>query len=109
MSIVVCSWTAPFNGYDDNELKCLDWKTGETKWATRSYGKGSLISADGRLILYGQSGKLGLAEATPVAFKELCSFQAVEGKDTWANPALANGRLYVRSLDKLVAFDVRKR
>ena len=96
-------------GYDDNELKCLDWKTGETKWATRSYGKGSLISADGRLILYGQNGKLGLAEASPVAFKELCSFQAVEGKDTWANPALANGRLYVRSLDKLVALDVRKR
>ncbi len=78
------------------------------KWGTRAYGKGSLIVADGKLILYGQSGKLGLAEASPTAFKELCSFQAVGGKDTWASPVLANGRIYVRSLDKMLAFDVKK-
>jgi len=95
-------------GYDDNELKCLDWKSGAVKWGTRGYGKGSLIEADGKLILYGQNGKLGLAEATPAAFKELCSFQALAGKDTWASPVLANGRLYVRSLDKILALDVRK-
>lgn len=95
-------------GYDESELKCLDWKTGEVKWRTDSYGKGSLICADGNLILYGQSGKLGLAEASPDAFKEICSFQALPGKDTWANPVLANGRLYVRSLDKMLALDVKK-
>ena len=95
-------------GYDESELKCLDWQTGEVKWGTKAYGKGSLITADGKLILYGQSGKLGLAEATPAAFKELCSFQALTGKDTWASPVLANGRLYVRSLDKMLALDVRK-
>ena len=95
-------------GYDDRELKCLDWKTGQVKWSTPAYGKGSLMVADGKLILYGQSGKLGLAEATPAAFKEICSFQALGGKDTWANPVLANGRLYVRSLEKMVAFDVKK-
>ncbi len=95
-------------GYDDNELKCLDWKSGAVKWGTRAYGKGSLIAADGKLILYGQSGKLGLAEATPVAFKGLRSFQALAGKDTWASPVLANSRLYVRSLDKILALDVRK-
>ena len=95
-------------GYDDSELKCLDWKSGAVKWGTRAYGKGSLIEADGKLILYGQSGKLGLAEATPAAFKERCSFQALTGKDTWASPVLANGRLYVRSLDKVLALDVKK-
>ena len=46
-----------------------------------------LVTADGKLILYGQSGKLGVAEATPDGFKELCSFQPLTGKDTWANPA----------------------
>jgi outer membrane protein assembly factor BamB len=94
-------------GYDDGNLKCLDWKTGETKWQTGEYGKGAVIVADGKLILYGQTGKLGLAEVTPTAFKPSSSFQALPGKDTWANPVLANGRLYVRSLEKMAAFDVK--
>jgi outer membrane protein assembly factor BamB len=94
-------------GFDESELKCLDWKTGEVKWATKEYGKGAVICADGKLILYGQRGKLGVAEADPAGFKEVSTFQALPGKDTWANPVLANGRLYVRSLDKMVALDVR--
>lgn len=94
-------------GYDEGELTCMDWKTGAVKWRTGSYGKGAVIFAGGKLILYGQTGKLGLAEATPDAFRESCSFQALSGQDTWANPVLANGRLYCRSLDKMVAFDVK--
>jgi outer membrane protein assembly factor BamB len=95
-------------GYDENELKCLDWKTGEVKWGNGGYGKGSLMVADGKLILYGQNGKLGVAEAVPTGFKEISSFQALGGKDTWANPVLANGRIYIRNLDKLLALDVKK-
>jgi len=94
-------------GFDENELKCLDWKTGEVKWGAKDYGKGSLMVADGKLILYGGSGKLGLAEVSPEAFKQICSFQALAGKDTWAPPVLAYGRIYVRSLDKVAAFDVK--
>lgn len=94
-------------GYDDSELKCLDWKTGAVKWGTKAYGKGSLVVADGKMILYGQGGKLGVAEVSPTEFKEICSFQALEGKDTWASPVLANGRLYVRNLDTVAAFDVK--
>jgi len=94
-------------GYDESELKCLEWKTGQVKWSTKAYGKGAVQSAGGKLILYGQNGKLGLAAASPEAFKEFCSFQALTGKDTWANPVLANGILYVRSLDKMLALDVR--
>jgi outer membrane protein assembly factor BamB len=96
-------------GYDESELKCLDWKTGEVKWGTKAYGKGSLMCADHKLILYGQTGKLGVAEATPAEFKELASAQILTGKDTWAPPVLANGRIYLRSLDKMVALDVKGR
>jgi outer membrane protein assembly factor BamB len=95
-------------GYDEKELRCLDWKTGQVKWSANGYGKGAICSADGKLILYSQTGKLGLAEATPEAFKEMSAFQALSGKDTWANPVLANGIIYLRSMDKLVALDVRK-
>jgi outer membrane protein assembly factor BamB len=103
-----CVWLKDsLYGYDESDLKCLDARTGEVKWSTGAYGKGALMAADGKLILYGQTGKLGLAEATPEGFKEICGFQALSGHDTWANPVLANGRLYVRSLDKLAAFDVK--
>ncbi|MBI5383214.1 MAG: PQQ-like beta-propeller repeat protein [Verrucomicrobia bacterium] len=100
-------------GYDDSELKCLDWKTGEVKktgdanWGTKAYGKGAILVAGDKFILFGQTGKLGVAEINPNEFKELSSFQALPGKDTWANPVLANGRLYVRNLDKVAAFDVK--
>jgi outer membrane protein assembly factor BamB len=94
-------------GYDEGDLKCLDWKTGAVKWSTKAYGKGSLMVADGKLILYGQNGKLGLAEISPEAFKQLSNFQALGGQNTWASPVLANGRIYIRNLDKLAAFDVK--
>jgi outer membrane protein assembly factor BamB len=94
-------------GYDDAELKCLDWKTGLVKWTTKDYGKGALTVADGKLILFGQNGKLGVAEISPEAFKPISSFQAMGGKNTWASPVLANGRIYVRGLDKMAAFDVK--
>jgi len=96
-------------GYDDNELKCLDWKSGEVKWATKDYGKGALMAADGKLILWGQNGLLGLAEISPEAFKQITSFQALGGKNTWASPVLANGRIYVRNLDTMAGFDVKGR
>jgi len=94
-------------GYDEGELKCLDWRTGTVKWATRDYGKGSLMVADGKLILFGQKGKLGVAEVSPGGFKQLSYFQALGGQNTWASPVLANGRIYVRNLDTLAAFDVK--
>lgn len=94
-------------GFDEGELRALDWNSGEVKWSTRDYGKGSLIAADGKLILYGQRGQLGLAAVNPDSYTPLAQFQALGGRDTWAPPVLANGRIYVRSLDKLAAFDVR--
>jgi outer membrane protein assembly factor BamB len=95
-------------GFDESELKCLDWNTGEVKWSNRNYGKGSLICADGKFIVFGQGGRLGVIQPGPAECKELCSFQALRGENTWASPVLANGRLYVRNLDTLLALDVKQ-
>jgi outer membrane protein assembly factor BamB len=97
-------------GFDDGDkaLKCVDWKSGKEKWSTKAYGQGSLVVVDGKLLLYGQKGKLGLAEASPNGFKEICSFQPLpEANNTWASPVLSNGRIFVRSKDKVAAFDAR--
>jgi len=77
------------------------------KWSEKRFGKGSLMLADGKLILYSQSGKLATAEPSPDGYKEIASAPALAGKDTWAVPVLANGRIYCRSLDKMVCLDVK--
>ena len=100
-------WQSHLYGFDEGELKCLDFKTGEVKWVQRGYGKGALMMADGKLILYSDNGKLGVAEASPAGFKELANSQVIGGKSTWAAPVLASGKIYCRSLEDLVCLDVK--
>lgn len=100
-------WGGHLYGFDENTLRCVDFNTGAIKWGETKYGKGSLILADGRLIVYGGRGQLGLVEASPAGYKEIAFAQVLGGKDTWAPPALANGLLYLRSLETLAAFDLR--
>jgi outer membrane protein assembly factor BamB len=93
-------------GFDDATLKCIDVMTGVEKWKQSGFGKGSLILADGHLIVLSERGKLALVEATPTAYKEVASFQAMDGK-CWTMPTLANGKLYLRNQKSLVSFDLK--
>jgi outer membrane protein assembly factor BamB len=92
-------------GFDDETFKCVDASTGETKWRERNLGHGSLIHADGRLIVLGEKGQLVLVEATPEAFKVNGRMQVFDGK-TWTAPSLSEGTLYLRDEQNLVALDV---
>ncbi len=94
-------------GFDNVIVKCLAVATGERVWAKRGFGKGSLILADGNLILLGERGQLVLAAASPEGFAEKGRVQALHGK-SWTSPTLAGGRLYVRNLEQMASFDVRK-
>ena len=93
-------------GFDNNILKCVAVETGERMWAKRGFGEGSLILADGHLIILSERGQLLLAEATPDRFEEQGRFQAVEGK-SWTAPALAGGKLYIRNLKQMMSLDLR--
>jgi len=101
-------WKGYIYGVDDgSSISCLDFKTGEVKWAQKGFGKGSLMLADGRLIILSDRGKLAIAEASPAGFKELSSAQILTGK-CWTVPVLANGRIYARNNPggQLVCLDV---
>ncbi len=101
-------WQGCLYGFDESDLKCLDFNTGAVKWSTKGFGKGSLMVADGKLIIYGDSGKLAVAEATSTGYKELASAQVLGGSSTWAAPVLADGKIYCRSMEKLICLDVKK-
>lgn len=88
-------------GFDDGTLKCIRAENGETQWRKRGFGKGSLIVADGRLIILGERGTLALAEATPEAYRELARAQVLKGR-CWTSPTLARGKLYLRNQREIV-------
>jgi outer membrane protein assembly factor BamB len=58
------------------------------------------------LIVLTEDGDVVLVKATPERHEEVASFSAIEGK-TWNHPAIADGRLLVRNLREMAAFDIR--
>jgi len=97
-------------GFDDNILKCVDIRTGEEKWASRRPGKGSLLAADGFLIVLTEAGSLALVEASPAGYREKGQLRDVlEGSDCWALPALADKRLYLRDQQHILCLDLKKK
>ncbi len=92
-------------GFDDAFLTCLDIATGEPKWQQRGFQKGSLIFADGHLVVLGERGNLALVEATPASYKEKGSVQILKGR-CWTMPTLANGKLYLRNQSEMLCADV---
>src|SRR5262249_23418441 len=50
---------------DPGSLTCFDVKTGQVLWMQRGAGKGSLLAADGHLIVLEEQGRLVLVEANP--------------------------------------------
>jgi outer membrane protein assembly factor BamB len=90
------------------ELACVDWNTGEQKWAQKGMGTGSVMLADGKLIILSERGKLVIAKASPEGFEQLAEAQILRGK-CWTVPVLANGRIYARNaVGDLVCVDVRE-
>ncbi|MGV3721652.1 MAG: polyvinylalcohol dehydrogenase, partial [Actinomycetota bacterium] len=89
-----------------------DFKTGELKWQERGIGAGALCYAEGMLYVHGENGDVALVEATPEGYREKGRFSPPEPPargniKAWAYPVLANGRLYIRELNKLWCYDVK--
>jgi outer membrane protein assembly factor BamB len=93
-------------GFDRGTLKSLDAATGEIGWKARGFQRGSLIAADGRLIVLGEAGNLALIDANPKEFVQTSSAKILEGKN-WTAPTLARGKLYLRNHEELVCLKLK--
>lgn len=93
-------------GLDEAILACLDAATGEQEWKGGRYGYGQVVLAGDRLIVLTESGDVALVKATPERYEEVAKFSAIAGK-TWNHPVIADGRLFVRNLREMAAFDIR--
>lgn len=92
-------------GFDNATLKCISAETGEPCWSKRGFGKGSLIIADGHLVVLSDQGRLIVVKASPEGYQEVASVQALDGK-SWTSPTLAGGRLYLRNLTTIKSYDL---
>jgi hypothetical protein len=74
------------------------------------YGRGSAILADGKLIVLGEGGKLGLFALNPRQPEELCAWQIPQLRyPCWTAPVLAHKKLYLRSEERLLCCDLTRR
>ncbi len=83
-------------GFDETTLTCLDAADGQVKWTHKNLGRGSLMLADGKLIILSDKGTIVIADATAEGFKQLAAGQVLRGP-CWTVPALANGKIYART------------
>jgi outer membrane protein assembly factor BamB len=98
-------------GFNSSILTALKFDTGALAWRDRSVGKGSLIFADNRLYLYSEDGVVGLADASPDAYRERGRFtlQQQSGLPTWSHPIIAGGLLVIRDQETVYTYNVRAR
>ncbi len=88
-------------------LRCVEWKTGKVRWTREGFGCGSMLLADGNLVVLTEAGDLVLVEATSEAYREKARAAVLAGPCR-AQVALADGRLYARNDKKVVCLNLKK-
>lgn len=97
-------------GFGNGGLICQNFMTGENAWRARSVNKGSLTYADGLLFLLGENHEVALADARYDSYTEKGRFKIENlSRPSWAHPVVAGGKLYIRNMHTLTAYDVRAR
>ncbi len=97
-------------GHRNAKLMCLDWKTGNQMWETKDIRQGVVEYADGMLYVYEgpKEGVVSLVKPSSTGFERTGQFTVTEGQGNhWAHPTIANGRLYIRHGDTLIAYDIK--
>lgn len=94
-----------YKEYGRGPLKCVDLKTGEVRWREPGFGAGNVVLVGDLLIALTDDGHVTLSRPSPKGYEELARFKAVTGK-CWTTPAVADGRLYVRSTREGACFEL---
>ncbi len=102
------------------QFRCIDFLTGKSKWengskrerrkiqsaddvpAEQPVGHSSVIHADGKLILFNDTGELILLAANPNKFDLLARASVLGGEICWTQPMLLDRRLYLRNQTQVV-------
>ena len=94
-------------GFGDDFLSCLAVDGGKVAWREKLYA-GSAILVDGHLVVQSvTSGLLRVAEASPAGYQEKARITVFNrGSAAEAPPSFADGRIFVRNDEEIVAVSV---
>ncbi len=94
-----------FKNYGDGPMKCVELETGKIMWEQKGFGAGNVILVGDQILALADTGELAVITATPTKYTEVCRAKVVGGK-CWSTPAIANGRIYVRSTTEAACIDL---
>ncbi len=91
---------------------CADLMTGEIKWQGPRSDKGSVAVIGGGDMLYMQfaNGEIALVKADPTEYTVVSQFKIPSSskRPNWAHPVIVDGKLYVRSQDQIMCYNIAK-
>jgi outer membrane protein assembly factor BamB len=105
--MVTGSLVAAMTNKPESALNCVEAATGKVLWTKPRVAKfhAALIrTGDGKLLMLADTGDLTLLDPDPKEYRELA--RAKVCGETWAHPALADGRLYVRDEKELICLQL---
>jgi outer membrane protein assembly factor BamB len=102
-------------GTTGGAMVCFELQSGKILWEERALGAASLVFADNRLYLHGENGEVALVEPLTEGYRQKGRFSPPDRpahtrgqmEKSWAYPAVANGRLYIRDHNVLWCYDVK--
>ena len=92
----------------DEQLTCLDLD-GNVVWtsgSTHKFGLGPYTIINGLIYVMDDHGLLTLAEATPSEYVQLAEADVLQGIDAWGPMAVAENRLILRDLTRMICLDI---
>jgi len=92
----------------DEQLVCLDLE-GNIVWtsgSTHKFGLGPYTIINGLIYVMDDHGLLTVAEATTTGYAQLAQADVLEGIDSWGPMAVAENRLILRDLTKMICLDI---
>lgn len=107
--LYLVSGTTPPALFIKATLHCLDADTGKELWQRPKVGKyhASLLrTGDDKLLLLEEEGNLVLLDPNPKEYRELARSRICT--TTWAHPAIADGRLFIRDAKHLICVQLNR-
>jgi len=92
---------------EESELRCLDPRSQKVLWSKPNFGYGTMLAADGKMLMQTTDGELILWQPDARRYQELARARVFRST-TRALPALSNGRLLVRDSRTLKCLQVGK-
>jgi outer membrane protein assembly factor BamB len=95
-------------GHRRLELMSLNLESGQVTQQLK-IGRGATIFADDMIYLYDEKGIVHLVDPANDNLKEVSTFKVTKGtKEHFAHPVIANGTLYIRHGNSLMAYNISK-